>query len=134
MESIKLKAKLMWPFLSRVNEMSNAYQVDLTHLSPKAVEALEKMGIEVRSADGKGNFITCKSQRPIFAFDDGGSQIEGEIVGNGSEAVCVVSSYKWAFKNKKGVSPSLKRLVITDLVAYSGGSSADVSPEDDDLL
>lgn len=130
-EAVKVKAEVMWAFLNKPNEMSGKYQVDLCNLSDKAVDALEEMGIEVKTKEGKGKYITCKSQRPIAAYDDGGSLLEGDILGNGSKAAAVITPYAWSFKGKKGVSPSLRKMVVTELVAYSGGG-ADI--DDDDLL
>lgn len=133
MESIKIKAKMMWPFLDKVNEMSGAYQVDLVDLSEKAIKAIEEMGMVVKFKEGKGPFITCKSQRPIHAFDEGGSKLEGRTIGNDSEAVVVLGYYDWTFKGKKGRSPSIKKLVVTKVVEYAG-AGASVDEEDDDIL
>jgi hypothetical protein len=44
-----------------------------------------------------------------------------------------MGSYSWTFKNKKGVSPSLKKLVITDLVTYSAQPKQD-EEETEDVL
>lgn len=130
-EAVKVKAEVMWAFLNKPNEMSGKYQVDLCNLSEKAVDALEGLGIEVKTKEGKGRYITCKSQRPITAYDDGGSMLEGDILGNGSKAAAVITPYEWAFKGKKGVSPSLRKMVVTELVAYTGGG---VDIDEDDLL
>jgi hypothetical protein len=104
-------------------------------LSDKAVTALEDMGISVQeNAEKKpeqGKYITCKSQRPIKVFDDDGLEID-EDVGNGSKAVCMIGSYPWTYKNKKGISASLAKLVITDLVAYATGGN--ISADDEDVL
>jgi hypothetical protein len=130
--AIKLKADVMWAFLNKQNEMSQRYQVDLCNLSDKAVQALEQAGIEVKNKDGKGYYITCKSKRPMAAYDDGGTPLEGDILGNGSKAAAIVEPYSWSWKGKQGVSPSLRRLVITELVPYTGGGA--VALADDDLL
>ena len=130
-EAVKVKAEVMWAFLNKPNEMSGKYQVDLCNLSEKAVDALEGLGIEVKTKEGKGRYITCKSQRPITAYDDGGTLLEGDILGNGSKAAAVITPYEWAFKGKKGVSPSLRKMVVTELVAYTGGG---VDIDEDDLL
>ena len=130
---IKLKADVMWAFLNKQNEMSQRYQVDLCNLSDKAVQALEEAGIEVKSKEGKGAYITCKSTRPIAAYDDGGTLLEGDILGNGSKAAAVITPYAWSFKGKKGVSPSLRKMVVTHLVPYTGGGGAEAF-NDDDLL
>ena len=129
---VKIKADIMWAFLNKKNEMADRYTVDLCNLSDNAVKALEGLGITVNHKDGKGHFITCKSKNPIRAYDDGGSEIDSDvIVGNGSKCVGSVESYEWAYKGKKGVSPSLRKLVITELNQYEGGNdvSADMLDE-----
>lgn len=134
-DKLKIKADVYWASLNRKNEMADAYTVDLCNLSDKAVAALEDMGISVQENTEKkpeqGKYITCKSQRPIKAYDTDGDEII-EDIGNGSKAVCMIGSYAWTYKNKKGVSPSLAKLVVTDLVAYAGG--ADLSADDEDVL
>jgi hypothetical protein len=131
-EAVKVKAEIMWAFLNKPNEMSGKFQVDLCNLSDKAVGALEEMGIEVKTKEGKGAYVTCKSTRPIAAYDDGGSLLEGDILGNGSKAAAIITPYEWSFKGKKGVSPSLRKMVITELVPYIGGSGG--AFDEDDLL
>lgn len=130
-DAIKIKADIMWAFLAKPNEMSGKYQVDLCNLSEKAAQALEEMGLDVKQKEGKGKFITCKSTKPIMAFDDGGTAIDGSTLGNGSKAVALVGAYEWAYQKKKGVSPALKKLVITEYKAYNGVSDADMALEDD---
>ena len=127
---VKLKADIMWAQLDKVNEMSGKYQVNLCNLSEAAVTALEEMGITVADKEGQGKYITCKSNQPIKAFDSDGDLITDKI-GNGSKAKAIVTGYEWKYKNKKGVSPSLKKLVITDLVVYEGASAA---IDDDEVL
>jgi len=131
---VKLKADVMWAFLDRQNEMSQKYQVDLCNLSEAAVAALENMGIQVREKEDKGHFITCKSSNIIKAFDRDGDVIEGISIGNGSKAVAMVGSYEWSWKNKTGVSPSLKKLVITDLVSYEGSDPELDEGDEDEIL
>jgi len=131
-EAVKVKAVIMWAFLNKPNEMSGKFQVDLCNLSDKAVGALEEMGIEVKTKEGKGAYVTCKSTRPIAAYDDGGSLLEGDILGNGSKAAAIITPYEWSFKGKKGVSPSLRKMVITELVPYTGGGGG--AFDEDDLL
>ena len=126
-EVVSIRATVMWAQLERKNEMSDKYQVDLTQLSDKAVDALEGMGIDVGFTEEKQHFVTCKSTRTIRARDADGASLEGINVGNGSLAVARIKPYEWKFKNKTGVSASLERLIITDLVEYE---DADVEPAD----
>lgn len=134
-DKLKIKATVNWAFLNRKNEMADAYTVDLCNLSDKAVAALEEMGISVQENLEKkpeqGKYITCKSQKPIKAFDTDNDEIV-EDIGNGSKAICMIGSYAWTYKNKKGVSPSLAKLVITDLVVFAGGGN--ISADDEDVL
>ena len=126
---VKIKATVYWCFHNKMNEMAGKYTVDLCNLSEGAVAALEDMGISVQSSDKhpeKGMFITCKSQNPIKVYDTEGDEITEEI-GNESKARAIISSYPWTYKNKKGISPSLGKLVITDLVEYAGGAGGDIN-------
>jgi len=131
MDSVKLKAVVMWCFNKEPNEMSGKYQINLTQLSDAAVEALEKLNIEVKEKDDSGKYITCKSARPIKVLDTDGDEIE-EKIGNGSKAKCIIGSYEWKYKNKKGVSPSLQKIVITELVEFGGGGGGKI--DDDEAL
>jgi hypothetical protein len=126
---VKIKATVYWCSNKQVNEMSSKYQVDLCNLSEGAIAALEDIGISARSNDDhpeKGMYITCKSQNPIKVYDTDGDEIMEEI-GNESKARAIISAYSWTFKGKKGISPSLGKLVITDLVEYAGGVGGDIN-------
>ena len=129
-DAVKIKAEIMWAYLDKVNDMSGKFQVDLCNLSDKAAEALQDIGLEVKFKDGKGKYITCKSTRPIYAFDDGGSQVDAQI-GNGSKGVALIGTYSWSYQKKQGTSPALKRLVITDMLEYSGAPVGELISEDD---
>lgn len=122
-QPVKIKADIMWAYMDKPNEMSGKYQIDLCQLSDAAVSALEGMGLTVRQKEDKGYFITCKSTNPIKAFNPTGEPLEGITIGNGSKAVAMVGFYEWKYQKKEGLSPSLKRLVIEDLVQYESDSS-----------
>jgi len=122
----------MWASLEKVDEKSGKYQCDLTHLSDKAVEALEGIGLDVKEKEGKGSFITPKSKHPIYCKDSDGADLRGVPIGSGSEAVVVVKPYEWTFGGKSGVSPSIVGMVITDLCIYEDGN--DVAPNLEEAL
>jgi hypothetical protein len=114
-----INADTFWASLSQVNEMSGKYQIDLGSLSDAAVEALESKGLTVANKqDERGNYITCKSKNPIKAYNPAGDEMP-IMIGNGSKAKAVLGSYDWEFKGKKGRSPSLVKLIITDLEEYA---------------
>tara|TARA_R110001606_G_scaffold96506_2_gene213743 strand:- start:4608 stop:5018 length:411 start_codon:yes stop_codon:yes gene_type:complete len=121
---VVLNATAFWANLQAVNELSGKYQVDLGGLSPAAVEALESQGISVRNReDDRGNFITVKSRNPIKAYDTSGEEI-GALIGNGSQVKAVIGYYDWSFQSKKGRSPSLLKMVVTELSVYNPESGA----------
>ena len=135
-KKLKIKCDIYWAQLNKMNEMSGAYQVNLCNLSDAAAEALEEMGLSVNQDSEKkadmGKYITCKSKnKPMKAFDVDGDEIT-EDIGNGSKAKALVGTYDWTYKNKKGVSASLIKLVVTDLVEYAGGGG--ITADDEDVL
>lgn len=130
---VRFPATLMWASLSKVNPMSNKYQFDACNLSPKTVEALKNLGLKPKldsEKPEKGHFIKVKSNNPITAIDEDSMQLTGVLVGNGSKAVVTVGTYDWEFKGTKGVSPALRKLVVTDLIEYTGADVDEDEVED----
>jgi hypothetical protein len=115
---VPIAATIYWPFFNKVNELSGKYQVDISNLSSAAVEELSMMGIDIRNkGDERGDFITCKSTYPIdVSFK--GDAVDPSLVGNGSKATIAIGTYAWKYMNKQGVSPSIKKLLITDVEVY----------------
>ena len=129
---VKLQAEINWAFFDKVSDMSGKYQVDLCNLSDQAVKALEAIGVAVRKREDKpekGWFVTVKSNNPIKPVDEKGNHITA-LVANGSKATALVTAYNWTWKNKSGVSPSLMKIVITDLKEYV----PETAEVDDDIL
>lgn len=129
---VAIKATAFWASLKETNKLSGKYQVDLGQLSDQAVELLQSMGIKVKDkGDDRGKFITAKSQSPIKAYDTDGDELH-EAVGNGSKLKALVGYYDWVSPmGKKGRSPSLTKMVVTDLVVFekdnSGGGNYDMA-------
>ena len=131
---VKIEGTLFWAFLNRKNELSDCYSVDIGNLDDGDVAKLKTIGIEAKFNPKKpemGHFITCKSKNyPIKATELSGDEID-VAVANGSKAKALVGTYEWKFKGKSGVSPSLKKLVVTELIEYK--RDAEFDDEDDDL-
>lgn len=107
-------------YADRPADMSGKYEVTLGNLSDRAVTNLKGWGVNVKTNPKKpefGHYITCTSHNPLTdrVFDQNGEVLTA-LVGSGSKAVATISTYKWTYKSKSGVSPSLFKLVITDLV------------------
>lgn len=135
---VKIQAEVHWAFFKEPNSMSGKFQCDLANLSTAAVEALESIGLAPRKREDKpekGWFLTVKSNYAIQPFDKDGAEIK-DVVGNGSKAIALIKPYSWKWKNKEGVSASLAKIVITDLVKYdaNGESNSSIEDLDDDIL
>jgi len=87
---VKFKCDIMWAQLTKVNDMSGKYQVNLCNLSDAAVKALESLSISTLNKEGMGNYITCKSNTPIKSYDAECEEIK-ELNGNGIKAKAVVN-------------------------------------------
>ena len=119
---------LYWPNLYERNRMSGKFQVDLAQLSDAQVEKLEDMGIKVRNkGNEEENFVTAKSAKyEIKPYDTSGNELKDVTVGNGTKATVLFDTYEWKSPTgNKGVSLSIKKLVITDLVEYAAAESED---------
>ena len=143
MKPVKIQAEIQWAFFDKVNDMSGKFQCDLANLSDTAVKALEEIGLAPRKGalpevmqtikPATGWFLTVKSNYAIQPFDKEGNEIK-DIVGNGSKAVAMIKPYSWKWKNKEGVSASLAKIVITDLVKYDANGDSKIEDLDDDIL
>jgi hypothetical protein len=123
---VTVKATIMWSFHNKINGMAEKYTMDLCNLSDNAVKALESIGINVlKRADKpeKGFYVTCKSKHPMKVFDTNGNSLQDVAIGNGSTATAVVGTYDWAHKTKRGLSPSLVKAVVDNLVEYNSTSN-----------
>ena len=119
---------LYWPNLYERNRMSGKFQVDLAQLSDAQVEKLEDMGIKVRNkGNEEENFVTAKSAKyEIKPYDTSGNELKDVTVGNGTKATVLFDTYEWKSPTgNKGVSLSIKKLVVTDLVEYAAAESED---------
>lgn len=135
MKPVKIQAEVQWASFDHVNEMSGKFQCDLANLSDNAVKALEEIGLAPRKREDKpekGWFLTVKSSYAIQPYDKAGNEIK-DAVGNGSKAIALIKPYGWKWKNKEGISASLAKIVITDLVKYEVGGDVD-DDMDDDIL
>lgn len=127
LKPLKIEADIMWAFLDTPNQMSGKYQVDLCNLSKSAIKALEDCGVNVRNKEEKGFFITAKSKNyAIKAEDAQGNPISAKV-GNGSRGVALIKPYAYSVNGKKGVGVGINKLVVTNLVEYTGGEVLDTA-------
>jgi len=134
MKPIKIAGEFQWCNLTKVNDLSGKYQLDICNLSEQAIYALKEVGAQVRSREDKpekGCYITAKSNYEIPAVDTSGNEIK-DVVGNGSKGHVIIQPYPWEFRGKKGIGLGASKVVVTSLVHYEDGSET-IDSEDEVL-
>ena len=137
-DSVVVRCKLKWPYLRKLNEMSQRYQVDCTDLDKDGVKAIESLGLTIRRGEDKkkpdpeaGAFITPKcTSRPPRVVDSGLNMIPDAIVdkiGNGSVAEVEIRAYP-APKADSGIAPGLQGIKLLEMVEYEDQSAFTASP------
>jgi hypothetical protein len=127
LKPLKIEADLMWAFLDTPNKMSGKYQVDLCNLSKSAIKALEDAGVNVHNKGDKGFFVTAKSTNyPIKTEDAQGNPITVKV-GNGSRGIALVNFYDHKYSKQHGLGVGINKLMITDLVEYTGSAPLDTA-------
>lgn len=119
-----INGRAMWAFLTKPNEMSGKYQMDITNLDPQSVGLLEGAGIEVKvgkedKAD-YGHYVTAKSSTPVSAYDVNKNELPvTTLIGNGSQVSASINVFDWEFKGKKGKGVGLQAVKVVELVPYA---------------
>jgi hypothetical protein len=129
MKPVKVAGQLYWnkyltEFNTHFNEDNTKYECTLAHLSEAAKEALEGLGIKVKNKPEMGNYIVAKSKYVFEPVDIVGNKLDPKTFGNGTNAFALVTSYRHKLSGKHGAAPSIKKLVVTKVVAYEGAEGA----------
>lgn len=133
---VKIKAVVSFPSLTRPDQMSGKYSVQLGNLSSAAVEKLEELGMTPKFKEdsyNRGQFIECKSKFPIdnskfkTVLDSEGLPIDPDTVGPGSKVEVLLKTYDWSMGGKSGVGARIIKMVVTELAQAE--AVADVSDD-----
>ena len=116
---------IMWADTKEVNDMTDKYQVDCTHLTDEQIAQLEKDGLEIKECDkegdkNRGKYITARSNYPIRVVDNAKRELDVNL-GNGTIANVAYNAYPWTFKGKKGVGMGCQALQVLKLVEAPSG-------------
>lgn len=134
---VKIKATVSFPSLTRVDQMSGKYTIQLGNLSSAAVEKLEELGVNPKFKEdsyNRGQFIECKSKYPIdnskfrTVMDSEGLPIDPESVGPGSKVEALLRTYDWSMGGSSGVGTRVIKLIVTELA-----QAETLASEGDDL-
>lgn len=139
---VKFNATLMWGYLDKKDEEGSPqasqypdgkYKVTLTNLNEAAVNAINSLGLKnppkAHKSDEYGMVLTPKSNIPIEVVDENGVEIAGSKVGWGTKASILLGSYDC----KYGRFATIKKIVVTELVAPPEPTEAEDTAEEDAL-
>lgn len=121
---VRITGTLYWTqWMTKINkafnEDSTKYECTIGDLSAKDCEALKSMGIKIKNKDGQGSFIVCKSNFVHAATDEDGTAIDPTSIGKGTKVAAIMSFYTHKMSKMHGNAPSIKKLIVTELVTYS---------------
>lgn len=134
---VKVGGELFWSsfmgtFNTKFNEDNDKYECCLGGLSEAAVKAFEQLGVKVKERDPMGKYVVAKSKFVFEPVDEDGNKVDIAKIGNGTKVVALVSAYRHKMSAKYGASPSIRKLIVTELKIYDPEGS--VEEENDDIL
>ena len=123
LKPVKIQGELFWTkwmnqLNTKFNEANDKYECTIGNISSDDAAKLTSLGIKVKNKESMGNFIVCKSKYAFKPADDKLNEVAIEDLGNGSKVVAVVGSYTHKMSKMHGNAPSLKNLMVTEVVTY----------------
>jgi hypothetical protein len=137
MKPVRIAGELFWTqwmtqINTKFNANSKAYECTIGNISDKDCEALRGLGIKIKNKEGQGNFVVCKSQYLHKAVDEDGKELDTAAMGKGTKVTAIMGFYTHQMSKQTGNAPSIKKLVVTDLVLYNKDRA--LSEEDDEFI
>ena len=135
LKPVKINGELFWSkwmaeFNTAFNTDNDRYECTIGNISDDDAAKLTGLGIKVKHKEAMGNFIVAKSKYLFNPTDNNLKEVDVKELGNGSKCVAVISSYTHRMSAKHGNAPTIKKLMVTEVVTYN----PDESKEDDDAL
>ena len=123
LKPVKIQGELFWTkwmnqLNTKFNEANDKYECTIGNISSDDAAKLTSLGIKVKNKESMGNYIVCKSKYAFKPADGKLTEIPVEDLGNGSKVVAVVGSYTHKMSKMHGNAPSLKNLMVTEVVTY----------------
>jgi len=120
-----LQGTAYWADIRKPNNMSGKLQLDIGNLDKATVKLLKELGCRPRNkGDDRGDFITIKggTDYPPHVVDSHKNPLPEPVsIGNGSKVRMVLETYEATFQGKTFINPSMKTIMVTELVSYEAG-------------
>ena len=137
LKPVKINGELFWSkwmveFNTAFNTDNDRYECTIGNISDDDAAKLTGLGIKVKHKDAMGNFIVAKSKYLFNPTDDTMKEVDVKALGNGSKCVAVLTAYTHRMSAKHGNAPTIKKLMVTEVVTYTPPEAT--VEEDDDAL
>ena len=135
LKPVKINGELFWSkwmaeFNTAFNTDNERYECTIGNISDDDAAKLTGLGIKVKHKESMGNFIVAKSKYLFNPTDDSMKEVDVKSLGNGSKCVAVITAYTHRMSAKHGNSPTIKKLMVTEVVTYTPPATED----DDEAL
>jgi hypothetical protein len=129
MKPVRITGTLYWTqWMTKINkafkEDSISYECTVGNISDKDCEALKALGIKIKNKEGQGNYIVAKSNYPHGGKDEDGIDVDSTTIGKGTKVAAIMGFYTHKMSKVHGNAPSIKKLIITELVSYNPDKEA----------
>jgi hypothetical protein len=109
----------MAEFNTAFNSDNDRYECTIGNISDDDAAKLTGLGIKVKHKDSMGNFIVAKSKYLFNPTDENLKEVDVKALGNGSKCTAVITAYTHRMSAKYGNSPTIKKLMVTEVVTYT---------------
>ncbi len=135
LKPVKINGELFWSkwmaeFNTAFNSDNERYECTIGNISDDDAAKLTGLGIKVKHKESMGNFIVAKSKYLFEPTDDTMKKVDVKALGNGSKCTAVITAYTHRMSAKHGNSPTIKKLMVTEVVTYTPPATED----DDEAL
>jgi len=130
LKPVKINGELFWSkwmaeFNTAFNNDNDRYECTIGNISDDDAAKLTSLGIKVKHKEAMGNFIVAKSKYLFNPTDSNLKEVDVKDLGNGSKCVAVISSYTHRMSGKHGNAPTIKKLMVTEVVTYTPETQED---------
>jgi len=124
LKPVKINGELFWnkwmsEFNTAFNSDNNRYECTIGNISDDDAAKLTSLGIRVKNKESQGNYIVAKSLHLFNPTDENLKPVDVKALGNGSKCTAIITAYTHKMSAKFGNSPSIKKLMVTEVVTYT---------------
>ena len=123
LKPVKINGELFWnkwmgEFNTAFNTDNDRYECTIGNINDDDAAKLTGLGIKVKNKESMGNYIVAKSKYLFNPTDANLKEIDVKDLGNGSKCTAVISAYTHRMSAKHGNAPTVKKLMVTEVVTY----------------